>query len=1145
MALCPNCGEENPDRARLCMMCGTALGKGSQPQAEERKVVSILFVDLVGFTARSHAADPEDVRAALGPYHALLKREIERFGGAVEKFIGDAVMAVFGAPVAHEDDAERAVRAALRITEAIAELNASSALDLSLRAAVNTGEGLVALGARPEAGEGMVTGDVVNTASRLQNVAPVNGVVVGEVTFRSTKHVIDYEELDAVTVKGKPDAVTVWRAVSAKSRFGVDADMAAKTPFIGRDYELDLLKGSFKRALRESSIQLVTVLGEPGVGKSRLLTEFFSFIDDQEELIFWRQGRSLPYGEGITFWALGEIIKAHAGILESDGSESAIGKLKDAIGSVVQETSEQSWFLSRLAPLVGIEISAGASPQKEESFTAWRRFLEAVAEQGPLVLAFEDLHWADPSLLEFIEHLVDWVTGVPIFVVCTARPELYDKHPNWGGGKRNFNILALSPLDDSETAQLISSLLSQAVLPAEIHSALLERAGGNPLYAEEFIRMLWDRHILTRKGKVLAVDKHADIPVPENVYALIAARLDTLSSERKRLLQDASVAGKVFWSGAIAAIGEADPHAVRRGLHELGGKEMVRRSRTSSIAGHDEYRFWHALIRDVSYGQIPRAQRAKKHQAMACWIEDTAERLDDHAEVIAHHYSTALELARGSGASDIDKLEQQTSRFLVKAADRTRRVDPEKALTLYRQALDLLSPHDDRTPHVLGEAGIASHDLGLLAESQDYLELAITEFSAREDLTGQAMAMGRLTRVLRDQGHSDQGHELLMGAVELLEREGLGEQLSIAYKFVAFEALLTSDLDAALAWANKALVVADRCASNLARGRALDVRGMVRCESGDLDGVKDLREAIRISEAAGDIGDAVTSYNNLGDFTRLGEGPGKGLELNKRAQDLGHSHGFTGEALWAEHGTLPMLFELGRWDELLVSASRLVAWSHDHEATFMESVSAISKAHVLVHRGQTRDALSLQETFLPLLRGMGELESLAPSLQVAALIHARLGDDTTALGLVREFEQKTELASPYRARYLPDVVRILGATGRGDHASRLLVPERDVSFVRDRHAVVTAQAIVMEATGELEQSVALYNDAARRWSEYGFVLEEGQALLGTGRCLIALGRTSEAAAPLHQAREIFTTLGAKLLVDETDGCLEQTTALSS
>ncbi|MFN2490545.1 MAG: AAA family ATPase [Actinomycetota bacterium] len=500
MAVCPNCGTESPDTFKFCPACATALDQASQPQAEERKVVSILFVDLVDFTARSHDVDPEDVRAALEPYHRLLKIEIERFGGTVEKFIGDAVMAVFGAPLAHEDDSERAVRDALRITEAIEELNEEADLDLAIRAAVNTGEGLVNLSARPQAGEGMVTGDVVNTASRLQGVAPVNGVVVGEITYRSTKQQIVYEDMDAVTVKGKPDPVPVWRALSARGRYGVDAQVRYATPFIGRDLDLTLLKTTYQRTVRESSVQLVTVVGEPGVGKSRLLAEFSDYIDEQPELIKWRQGRSLPYGEGITFWALGEIVKAQAGIRESDSPGVAAEKLATAVASSVGDENDRAWLQARLAPLVGATMVGGGA-DKEESFAAWLHFLEAVASTGPVVLVFEDLHWADASLLEFIEHLVEWSTGVPIVVICTARPELFEKHPSWGAGTRNAASISLSPLSDSEIAQLISGLLSQAVLPAEIHAALLERAGGNPLYAEEFIRMLTDRGVLRHRGR--------------------------------------------------------------------------------------------------------------------------------------------------------------------------------------------------------------------------------------------------------------------------------------------------------------------------------------------------------------------------------------------------------------------------------------------------------------------------------------------------------------------------------------------------------------------------------------------------------------------------------------------------------------------
>jgi class 3 adenylate cyclase len=367
MPSCPKCGEENPDRARFCWSCGAALAETTARGVEERKVVSILFVDLVGFTARSDSADPEDVRATLRPYHARLKQEIEHFGGTVEKFIGDAVMAVFGAPVAHEDDAERAVRAALRILEAIDDLNAAEGGELAVRAGVATGEAVVLLDARPEMGEGIATGDVVNTAARLQQAAPVGAVVVGESTFRATRDVIVYEELEPVSVKGKAEALPIWQATRPRGRFGVDVERRADVPFVGREHELTMLQNAYTRALEESSLQLVTMTGEPGVGKTRLIAEFQRFVDDQPEIVWWRQGRCLPYGEGITFWALGEIVKAHVGILESDSPEDAGAKLRTAVESLVDDEGDRDWFTTRLAPLTGAQTSEQAV-RREESF---------------------------------------------------------------------------------------------------------------------------------------------------------------------------------------------------------------------------------------------------------------------------------------------------------------------------------------------------------------------------------------------------------------------------------------------------------------------------------------------------------------------------------------------------------------------------------------------------------------------------------------------------------------------------------------------------------------------------------------------------------------------------------------------------------
>ena len=511
MPICPACGQENPEGFRFCGSCGNPVGGETRRQREERKVVTVLFADLVGFTGRAEQLDPEDVRGMLSPYYARLRSELERRGGTVEKFIGDAVMAVFGAPVAHEDDPERAVRAALAIRDAIRDEEAG----LQVRIAVNTGEALVSLDARPSAGEGMAAGDVVNTTARLQSAAAVNGILVGESTYRATRHAIEYREAAPVEAKGKVDPLQVWEAVQAYSRIAVET-LETGAPLIGRRRELDVLTGALERARQERTPQLVTLVGVPGIGKSRLVYELFKAIESEPDLVFWRQGRALPYGEGVTYWALAEMVKAHAGVLETDSLVDVGQKLTQAVSVVLGDSPEAEWVELHLRLLVGLTTSSDMSgDRRAESFAAWRRFFEALAEQNPLVLIFDDLHWADDNLLDFVDHLVDWASSVPILVVCAARPELLDRRPAWGGGKLNAATVSVTPLSDEETAELIGALLERILLPAEIQATLLAHAGGNPLYAEQFVRM----H-LERAGDAPAL--------PETVQGIIAARLDIL-----------------------------------------------------------------------------------------------------------------------------------------------------------------------------------------------------------------------------------------------------------------------------------------------------------------------------------------------------------------------------------------------------------------------------------------------------------------------------------------------------------------------------------------------------------------------------------------------------------------------------------------
>ena len=406
----------------------------------------------------------------------------------MEKFIGDAVMAVFGAPIAHEDDAERAIRAALRLLEAIDDLNDHDAtLALQVRIGINTGEAVVALGCPPRGGRGVRHGRRREHRFPPAGAAPVGGIAVSEATYRQTERIFDYEALTSVQVKGKTEPLALYRPLAARARFGSDVTRTHATPLVGRELEKTLLVGTFERSAQQRTCQLVTIVGEPGVGKTRLAAELFQHIDESPDLVTWRQGRCLPYGEGIAFWALGEIVKAECGILDSDSPAEAGAKLERALPVDEQDSV---WLKARLAPLVGVPSEVAS---QEEAFTAWRRFLEALAATGPTVLVFEDLHWADDALLTFLEHLADWSEGVPLLILCTARPELHEQHPTWAAGLRNATTVNLAPLTDEETARLLSSLLQRAVLPADTQQALLERAGGNPLYAEEFVRLLADQ----------------------------------------------------------------------------------------------------------------------------------------------------------------------------------------------------------------------------------------------------------------------------------------------------------------------------------------------------------------------------------------------------------------------------------------------------------------------------------------------------------------------------------------------------------------------------------------------------------------------------------------------------------------------------
>ena len=1080
MIVCPACGEENPERARFCLSCGRELAAEGQA-GEERKVVSVLFVDLVGFTSRSDKADPEDVRATLRPYHERVKADIERFGGTVEKFIGDAVMAVFGAPVAHEDDAERAVRSALRILDSIDELRADG-LELAVRAAVTTGEAVVALGARPERGEGIVTGDVVNVAARLQGAAPVGGVIVDEQTMRSTVDAIAYEALEAVSAKGKAEPIENWRALEARSRVG-QPEAGTHTPFVGREHERTLLYETFLRAEREATVQLVTVVGEPGIGKSRLVTELRTTLDDRPDIVTWRHGRCPPYGEGITFWALGEIVKAEAGILESDDREAAASKLSEAVAVLFEDMAERAWFETRLGPLVGSGGDGGAA-SKEESFTAWRRFLEALAARRPTVLVVEDLHWADGPLLEFLEHLLDWSVPAPLLLLCTARPELFERQPSWGGGKRNATTISLSPLSGEEAGRLFQVLLDRTLLPAETQATLLERAGGNPLYAEQFARMLEER------GEV------EGLAVPETVQALVAARLDTLRPELKSTLHDAAVVGRIFWSGAVAALGGRDPDEVRRDLNELVHREFVRPVRSSSLAGEDEFSFWHALVRDVAYQQIPRSPRSEKHLASAAWVEGmAADRLEDHAEILVHHYELALELVRSAGG-DADEVGQSLVRVLLLAGDRAAHLDTEAAESYFRRAA-ALSEHDDvARAQALARLGPVLGQRGAVDESVRAVEAALPILRVHEPDAAAAL-LSYLATSAWTRGEPAHAKAFENEAIGILEREPTSE-LVAALGHGAHRAAIGGRVEEAEALMDRGFAFAQQLGA-VDVTALLNARATVHGYNGDPACLDDLREAIEIGRRLGLGRSTAVSMNNLAD----GLSHFVGLREARVAWDEGiefsASRGLTYAGMWQRGERLRALFHLGDWDELQREAGEVVRWEQARAGGQLEIFARTHLAGVLVHRGEQDEAAANVDALLPRARESGDPQVVVPGLAVAALVAAAGGDQERALDRVRELEQLTPGSAAWRGYGLLSPSRIALAAGELGLAEAFLADAGDES-AWNRCTKLSGSAQLSEARGELDEARARYREAAEHWDQLGSVVEQAYALIGAGHC---------------------------------------------
>jgi class 3 adenylate cyclase/tetratricopeptide (TPR) repeat protein len=1128
--VCASCGQETPEGFPRCANCGALLEAVPTATAEERKVVSVLFCDLVGFTAQSETADPEDVNRMLGEYFAVVRAAIEAFGGVVEKFIGDAVVGVFGVPAAHEDDPERAVRAGLRIVEEAERLQAVGGTPLRLRVGVNTGEALVRLNVVPGSSEGFLAGDAVNTAARIQSAAPEMGVLVGLATYTATAPVFEFEELAPATVKGKAEAVRVFHAHSPLARLGADLTRSHDSPYVGRATDLGLLKGLFDKSVETASAQLVTVVGEPGIGKSRIVAELLAHAQGREPLLTWRQGRCLPYGDGITFWALGEIVKAHTGILETDDQYAASTKLS----AVLPEGSDREWLRQRLLPLVGVDASSKA--EREELFAAWRTFLETVAEQAPTVLVFEDIHWADDAMLAFLEHLADHVEGVPLLLVCTSRPELYDRHATFAAGLHNANRINLAPLTDAETAELVARLLDTPAIPEHLREPIVERAEGNPLYVEELLRLLRDQELLVPAPDGWELRSDEELPLPGSIQALIAARLDTLPAERKALLSDAAVVGKVFWVGAVARMGDRDPAEVAEALRELSRKELVRPARRSSMAGEIEYAFWHVLTRDVAYSQLPRASRATKHVAAADWLEDVAgNRAEDVADVLAHHYATALDLARAAGSEQAAELEEPARRFLTLAGQRAVSLDWSVATSSFERALALTpAGHPERADALVafGDLAIGMQRFG---ESRSALEEALALFEERDDPVGEARATLLLAGVWFRLGDNACRGELTARALALLEALPPGPDFVEALTETAAIRHFSGRPDLGLPYAERAVQLAvELDLDQNYRSYVLNRRALCRAGMGDRRGLADFREAIALGM---ETGNAALGYLNLASLLGSFDGPAAALAENRAGIAYAKARGITSLVEWMTAGTLDCLVDLGELEQALEIVGELEARTFDDNVVGLWH-ARIPRARIATLRGRADTVESFVAWLEDASRQLVHVQWVVPGLAAAAGAHAALGRRDEARALAAEIEAYPDARNdPTYVAFLPGLVRVAFGVGDPDLAARL-VAGVEPKWPLSEHSLVTARAALAEQSGELEAAANGYAEAASRWALFGVVAEEAFALLGQGRCLAALGKP-EAEKPLLEARRLFSSLGAEPALAETEALLAE------
>ena len=919
---CPNCGRPNRPGARFCGNCGTTLDAG-QPTTvtpavavsgtttapssavAERRLVSVLFADLIGFTPFAEERDAEEVRETLSRYFDAARTVIERHGGTVEKFIGDAVMAVWGTPVAREDDAERAVRAALELLPAVRGVDEG----LQARAAVLTGEAAVAVGAGDQ---GMLAGDLVNTAARLQSVAAPGTVLVGESTMRSSSAAVAFEPAGEQSLKGKSAPIPAWRALRViAERGGRARSDALEPPFVGRDAELTLLKDLLHATGREGRARLVAVTGPGGIGKSRLAWELEKYVDGLVELIYWHRGRSPSYGEGVSFWALGEMVRRRAGLAETDDEPTTRQRIAQTVSQFVPDEEDRRWVEPALLALLGVEPAPPGG--RDVLFAAWRIFFERIAAQGTTVLLFEDLQFADSGLLDFIDHLLEWSKAVPILVLILARPELLERRPEFGSATRHFHSVPLEPLPEEAMSDLLAGLVPG--LPPAAVSAIVARADGIPLYAVETIRMLIADGRLepTGDGAYRPVGQLGELTIPDTLRSLIASRLDSLEPADRALLQHGAVLGQTFTLDSLAAVSGAAAEELVPRLRQMVRRELLALEADPRSPERGQYRFVQGLIREVAYGTLARRDRRERHLGAARHFESVGD--EETAGALASHYLAAYRASEPG--PEADAVAAQARLALRGAAERASALGAYgQAIGHLEQALDVTHDMADRAD-LLERAIRAAQADARYEHGIDLARQAIDAYRAKGDRLGMARSSGLLGTLFVELSRQGDAVEVLTGALAELPAEAdelradLAARLSRAY-------MRSRQMEAAIAAADQALSIAEAGAMIEVIAEALVNKGAALANRGRWrEGAAIGEVAARLADQAGAASLHLRALNNLA--SNVGDDdPARALRIASEALEVARRLGLRGMVNWLTGTVAGGKYWAGSdWDETI------------------------------------------------------------------------------------------------------------------------------------------------------------------------------------------------------------------------------------